>query len=301
MQSKTPSVTQGDSHLYNVSESLVHAQPWCNITGSFNTSIMRHNYSDLSSMDQSMDSQSQSEGGINEEDNVIKQSEGTICETPDRNYGQVDQIFQQDSAAIRRSGDKQPPQPELVGHSIACAMNPYDPYGGMMAAYSQPSVPIIYDVHHTRMMLPMEMAQEPVYVNAKQYHGILRRRQSRAKAELEKKLIKARKPYLHESRHQHALRRARGSGGRFAKKSDADTSKETRSGSAISTQSLTSTSSETLPSESSEMKVLKAELSCNNDISSVRKQINLSDAREEGCTSNQQWRNIVSNRSLAMQ
>lgn len=33
-------------------------------------------------MDQSMDSQSQSEGGINEEDNVIKQSEGTICETP---------------------------------------------------------------------------------------------------------------------------------------------------------------------------------------------------------------------------
>ncbi|KAK8590913.1 hypothetical protein V6N13_030986 [Hibiscus sabdariffa] len=201
-----------------------------------------------------------SNGGLNEDDDVNKEIQTATSAQSVGNGGQEHHNLQLVASAIPAMHDEgltQPPLLELVGHSIACASNPYmDPhYGGMMAAYGhQPlSYPPFVGMPHARMTLPIEMAQEPVYVNAKQYQGILRRRQARAKAELEKKVIKSRKPYLHESRHQHALRRVRGSGGRFAKKTDADTGEANGSGSGPAlSQSPSSSSSEPLQTDSAE-------------------------------------------------
>ncbi|GMJ15717.1 hypothetical protein HRI_005240900 [Hibiscus trionum] len=92
-------------------------------------------------------------------------------------------------------------------------------FSGMLTPYGPQALAHLGGSAPTRIPLPLDLAEdEPIYVNPKQYHGILRRRKYRAKLEAQNKLVKSRKPYLHESRHLHALNRVRGSSGRFLSK-----------------------------------------------------------------------------------
>ena len=61
-----------------------------------------------------------------------------------------------------------------------------------------------------------------IYINGKQYHRIMKRREVRKKLkesiQINKNKVDKNKKYHHESRHRHAMNRERGKGGRFISK-----------------------------------------------------------------------------------
>ncbi|XP_020242353.1 nuclear transcription factor Y subunit A-1-like [Asparagus officinalis] len=250
MESRTDGADTGEINAQGAVPSTITSHPWWHGPG-FGATVIPGNAT-KATIDQS-----QLHGDVNEGRDASKEVQ-KIRNGSDASFGSEQHNLQPVSSTVS------PMMPEYLvphtqlemGQTIACPPYSYtDPYAGMMTPYGPQALmhPQLLGLPHTRMPLPLEMAEEPVYVNAKQYHGILRRRQSRAKAELEKKVIKSRKPYLHESRHQHAMRRARGCGGRFlnTKKTDSAPDGANSSASNQQTQSASSSGSEPLPSDSS--------------------------------------------------
>ncbi|CAM0906693.1 unnamed protein product [Alopecurus aequalis] len=130
--------------------------------------------------------------------------------------------------------------PSKPDYSQSFAYIPYAAdayYGGAFTGYASHALvhAQLNGATNSRVPLPVEpAAEEPIFVNAKQYHAILRRRQMRAKLEAQNKLVKGRKPYLHESRHRHAMKRARGSGGRFLNTKQLEEQKQQQASGAVS-------------------------------------------------------------------
>ncbi|KAI5926754.1 CCAAT-binding transcription factor (CBF-B/NF-YA) subunit B-domain-containing protein [Camillea tinctor] len=132
------------------------------------------------------------------------------------------------SGAKKDSRDPRSPQQmnnvnQLPGRRMSQVTSPGVPNAPMMnhagprSAVAPPPMPPAQSMQPPQSPeMTAGVEESPLYVNAKQFHRILKRRVARQRLEEALRLTsKGRKPYLHESRHNHAMRRPRGPGGRF--------------------------------------------------------------------------------------